>query len=87
MDRSTTANRTSAAAAVAKPSTYRALSIIAFLFSFILGAFGLYYSVQVNSRWDTGDFEGARKASKIALTVDLIGIAIGILVVVIKLNG
>src|SRR5215469_15560586 len=87
MDRSTTSNRTSAATAVAKPSTYWGLSIIAFLCSFFLGAFGMYFSAQVNSRWDTGDVEGARKASRTALTVDLIGIAIGILFIVIKLNG
>jgi hypothetical protein len=71
----------------AKPSTYWALSIISFLCSFILGAIGMYFSAQVTSRWNTGDVEGARKASKTALIVDLVGIAIGFLVIVSSLNG
>jgi Interferon-induced transmembrane protein len=64
-----------------KPSTYWPLSIISFLCSFIFGGFGMYFSAQVTSRWDAGDVAGARKASKTALIIDIIGIFIGLLVI------
>ena len=63
------------------PPTYWPLSIISFLCSFIFGGFGMYFSAQVTSRWDAGDVEGARKASKMALIIDIIGIVIGLLVI------
>jgi len=75
------------AATVAKPSTYWPLSIIAFLCSFIIGGIGMYFSAQVTSRWDAGNVEGARKASKTALIIDLVGIVIGFLVIVSSLSG
>jgi hypothetical protein len=75
------------AVTAAKPSTYWPLSIIAFLCSFIIGGIGMYFSAQVTSRWDAGDVEGARKASKTALIIDLAGIVIGFLVIVSSLNG
>jgi hypothetical protein len=87
MDRSTTTNQTSPPATAAKPSAHWALSIIAFLCSFIIGAIGLAFSAQVNSRWNAGNIEGARKASKTALIIDIIGIAIGVLFIVARLHG
>lgn len=75
------------AATAAKPSTYWALSIIAFLCSFIIGGFGMYFSAQVTSRWNAGNVEGARKASKTALIIDLVGIVVGFLIIVSSLNG
>ena len=70
-----------------KPPTYWPLSIIALLFSILFGAFGMYFSAQVTSRWNAGNAEGARKASKTALILDLIGIAIGALVIISALSS
>jgi Interferon-induced transmembrane protein len=75
------------AAITAKPSTYWVLSIIAFLCSFIIGGIGMYFSAQVTSRWNAGNVEGARKASKTALIIDLVGIVIGFLLIVSSLSG
>src|SRR6266508_4600011 len=65
----------------AKPSAYWPLSIISFLCSLVIGGFAMYFSAQVNSRWQAGNVEGARKASKTALILGIIGIAIGVLVI------
>jgi hypothetical protein len=47
----------------------------------------MYFSAQVTSRWDAGNVEGARKASKTALIIDLVGIVIGCLLIVSSLSG
>jgi hypothetical protein len=74
-------------ATTAKPSTYWPLSIISFLCSFLFGGIGMYFSAQVNSRWNAGDVEGARKASKTALIIDIVGIVIGVLVLAASSSG
>ncbi|PSJ30374.1 hypothetical protein B7P34_02095 [Streptosporangium nondiastaticum] len=62
-----------------KPPTYWWLSIIVFLFFwFLFGAFGMYYSAQVSTRWGYGDAPGAQRASKSALIVNLVGLGFGI---------
>ncbi|MFF2812209.1 CD225/dispanin family protein [Streptomyces sp. NPDC058000] len=64
-----------------KPPTYWWLSIITFLFFWLLfGAVGMYYSAQVSTRWGYGDAVRARQASKSALIVNLVGIGIGLAV-------
>lgn len=70
-----------------KPPTYWPLSIIAFIFSILFGAIGMYFSAQVTSRWNAGDGQGAQKASKTALILDLIGLAIGVLVLIATLSS
>lgn len=75
------------AVTAAKPSTYWPLSIISFLCSFLFGGIGMYFSAQVNSRWNAGDVEGARKASKTALIIDIVGIVIGVLVLAASSSG
>jgi hypothetical protein len=47
----------------------------------------MYFSAQVNSRWNAGDVEGARKASKTALIIDIVGIVIGVLVLAASSSG
>jgi hypothetical protein len=79
--------RIATSSAGTRPSAYWPLSIIAILCSLLLGGIGLYFSSQVQTRWDNGDTEGARKASKTALILDLIGIGIGIVVLVAAASG
>ena len=66
-----------------RPSTHLALSIVALLFSFVFGVLGLYFTSQVTQRWNIGDVVGARKASKTALVLDIIGIVLGTIVAVV----
>ncbi|WP_434620599.1 TIR domain-containing protein [Arthrobacter sp. A5] len=66
--------------APARPRAHWPLSIVALLLFFPLGGFGLYFSSQVTGRWNTGNAAGARSASKTALIVDWIGIAIWLLI-------
>jgi hypothetical protein len=70
-----------------KPSTYWPLSIISFLCSLIIGAFAMYFSAQVTSRWREGNVEGSRRASKTALILGIVGIAIGVLVLFASLSS
>ncbi len=74
-------------AARQKPNTHLVLSIVAIFFSIIFGAFGIYFSTQVTSRWDAGDAAGAKKASNTALTLDIIGIVVGILLWLYAASG
>ena len=71
----------------AKPSAHWALSIVAVLCSLLFGGIGLYFSTQVTTRWANGDVEGAQKASKTALVLDLVGIAIGVVLIVAALSS
>jgi len=70
-----------------QPPTRMVLSIVALLFSIIFGAIGLYFSSQVTTRWNAGDVAGARKASNVALVVDIIGIVIGVLFLLATLSS
>ncbi|MEU6238078.1 CD225/dispanin family protein [Kitasatospora sp. NPDC047058] len=62
-----------------RPKTYWALSIIAFVLFFPIGALGMYFSAQVTSRWLDGAPAGAKSASTTALVLDLCFIAIGLI--------
>ena len=66
----------------ARPSPYWPVSIISLLFSCIIGAVGLYFSSQVDSKWNAGDADGARKASQTALIIGIIGIVVGVVVLI-----
>lgn len=68
-----------AASQAGRPSPYWIVSAISFLSSCLIGGVALYFSSQVDSRWNAGDPEGARKASQTALIVGIVGIAIGVL--------
>lgn len=76
----------------APPPNYLAFAIITtILCCQILGIVSIVYAAQVNSRWSTGDIEGALSASKNAKLWAWIafgsGIAIGLLVTFLSLIG
>ena len=51
------------------PSNYLVGAILATIFCCqVLGIVSIVYAAQVNSKWQAGDFEGARQASRNALT-------------------
>jgi Interferon-induced transmembrane protein len=75
------------AADTGKPSAYWPLSILAILFSLIFGAIGIYFSAEVGNRWGRGDWAGARKASRTALTLDVIGIVVGVIVLIAAVSS
>lgn len=60
-----------------KPPAYWPLSIVGVLFSFLFGGIAVYFSVQVGKRWERGDVEGARKASRTARTLGIVAIVVG----------
>jgi hypothetical protein len=62
-----------------KPSAYWPLSIVGLLCSFLFGAIAIYFSVQVGRRWDRGDVEGARRASRSARTLGIVAIVVGVI--------
>jgi hypothetical protein len=62
-----------------KPQAYWPLSIVGLLFSFLLGAIAIYFSVQVGRRWDRGDAGGAQRASRTARTLGILAIVVGVL--------
>jgi formate hydrogenlyase subunit 3/multisubunit Na+/H+ antiporter MnhD subunit len=49
-----------------------------------LGAVAIYYSSQVNSRFNAGDIAGAEKASKNAKTCIIAGVILGIIAIVMR---
>lgn len=65
-----------------KPSAHWPLSIIAVLGSLLFGIIALVYSAQVNSRWNAGDIEGARKASRTALIWGIVGVVVGVFLII-----
>ncbi len=62
-----------------KPPAYWPLSIVGLLFSFLFGAIAIYFSVQVGRRWNRGDVDGARRASRTARTLGIIAIIVGVI--------
>ena len=69
-----------------KPSAYWPLSVVGFLFSFLLGGIALYFSSQVGRRWNRGDVAGARKASRTAVILSIAGILLGLVAAVYLLS-
>ena len=70
-----------------KPSAHWPLSIAGVLFSFLFGAFAIYFSVQVGRRWNRGDVEGAQRASRTARTLGIIAIIVGVIGTAILLTA
>ena len=68
-----------AAAGTQKPPAYWPLSIVGLLFSFLFGAIAIYFSVQVGRRWNRGDVDGSRRASRTARTLGIIAIIVGVI--------
>jgi uncharacterized membrane protein len=67
---------------VAPPSNYLIGAILCTIFCCqVFGIISIVYAAQVNSKWEAGNFEGARQASKNALL--WIWLAIGSAVVLI----
>lgn len=65
--------------AAPRPSSYLCLSIFACLFcNCVLGMCAIVYSTQVNTAYDRGDYEGARRNSNIAMWINIISILLGI---------
>ena len=62
-----------------KPPAYWPLSIVGLLFSFLFGAIAIYFSVQVGRRWNRGDVDGSRRASRTARTLGIIAIIVGVI--------
>jgi archaellum biogenesis protein FlaJ (TadC family) len=66
------------------PSNYLVGAILCTLFCCqILGIVSIIFAAQVNSKWQAGDYEGARQASRNALT--WIWISLGATVILISL--
>jgi hypothetical protein len=63
---------------VTKPSALWPLSAVACLFFLPAAAVALYFSAQVGNRWNSGDYQGARKASTSALVAGIVAIAVGL---------
>lgn len=64
----------------APPPNYLAWSILATIFCCPpLGIVSIVYAAQVNSKWQMGDFEGARLSSKNARLWALITLGVGLI--------
>ena len=70
-----------------KPPAHWPLSIVGVLFSFLFGVIAIYYSAQVGRRWNRGDVEGARRASRTARTIGIIAIVGGVIATAILLSA
>lgn len=69
------------------PSNYLVGAILATIFCCqILGIVSIIYAAQVNSKWQAGDFDGARQASRNALTWIWVSIASAVALVVIAIS-
>ncbi|MFY7066753.1 CD225/dispanin family protein [Nocardiopsis changdeensis] len=67
-----------------RPKTYLVHNILGILSCIpVLGIIGLVFSLQVNSKWDSGDFAGAQDAAKTAKTLGIISLVLFILGAVI----
>ncbi len=62
------------------PPTYLVLSIITTLFCcLVLGIIGIIFSSQVKQKYEAGDINGSKSASKTALILNIIAITVGII--------
>ena len=68
------------------PKNWLVESILVTLFCCLpFGIAGIVFAAQVNSKWSTGDYEGARKASMDAAKWTKIGFFVGLGVIVLYL--
>lgn len=66
-----------------RPKNYLVESILVTIFCCLpLGIVGIIFASQVNSKFDTGDYEGAAKASKQAKQFMMWGLIAGVVVLV-----
>uniref|UniRef100_UPI0032166B9C CD225/dispanin family protein n=1 Tax=uncultured Draconibacterium sp. TaxID=1573823 RepID=UPI0032166B9C len=66
------------------PPNYLVFAILATIFcSKIIGIVSIVFAAQVNSKWNAGDVEGAKEASKNAKLWAWISVAVGVALVVI----
>lgn len=64
------------------PPNYLALAIISTLFCCqIFGIISIIYAAQVNTKYISGDYDGAEIASKNAKTWGIVSVGIGVLII------
>jgi hypothetical protein len=63
------------------PPNYWALSIVSFLLSLLIGGIAMYFSYSVGRRYQAGDLDGARRASRNAKVWGIVGIVLGAIVI------
>jgi heme/copper-type cytochrome/quinol oxidase subunit 2 len=66
----------------AQPPTYLWQNILGIFGCTIIGIIGLVFALQVNSKWQIGDYAGAESASNTAKILGIIGLICFILMVV-----
>lgn len=64
------------------PKNYLAHNIMGILGCTVVGIIGLIFALQVNSKWDAGDYAGAEDAAKVAKIMGIIGLVSFICLVV-----
>lgn len=72
---------------IEKPNNYLTLSIVGtlmgccspFYIGFLLGLVAIYFSSQVNPRYNENDIESAEKNARYAKTLSFVAIALGVL--------
>jgi hypothetical protein len=69
------------------PSNYLIGAILATVFCCqVFGIVSIIYAAQVNSKWEAGDFEGARKASKNAFLWLMLAVGSAVVIFVTALS-
>ena len=76
------------------PQNYMTLAIISTILGccsiygigFVVGIIGIYFASQVNSRFNSGDYEGAAKNSKTARTLSFVAIGLFFLGMILSLG-
>jgi hypothetical protein len=72
---------------VSPPSNYLVGAILSTIFCCqILGIVSIIYAAQVNSKWQAGDYEGARQASKNALTWIWVSVGSAVILFVVMIS-
>ncbi|QUX30741.1 CD225/dispanin family protein [Nocardiopsis akebiae] len=56
------------------PKNYLMYNILGILSCTVIGIIGLIFSLQVNSKWEMGDYAGAQSASDTAKILGIIGL-------------
>ena len=64
------------------PKNYLVHNILGIFGCTVIGIIGLVFALQVNSKWQSGDYSGAQDAAKIAKILGIIGLVSFILMVV-----
>lgn len=56
------------------PKNYLVHNILGIIGCTIVGIIGLVFSLQVNNKWESGDYHGAQEASQVAKILGIIGL-------------